>query len=119
MVVDGNFQRVAATSPVNRIVTSACFGNRTDIANLYSIGIGLCKHCLADFFCRADVGFLCAVRFPVCGGGNHAADMQYIVGTCNRFQNAVIVCQVAPNDFYGRIVHVGGKFLFLFLALAQ
>ena len=97
MVIYRYLERIAATSPMDRIVTTACFGNGAYVADLNCVRIRLSKNCLADILSSTYICFLCSVRFPVSCRRNHAAYMKNIVRTCYCVENILIVCKIAPN----------------------
>ena len=119
VVVNGNFNRVTATAPVNRVIAVAGFSNCADIANFHSVGVGLCQNRFADVLRSADVGFLCSVRFPVRSGRNHAADVQDVICAGYRGKHVFIVAEIAPDDLERRVVHIRRKFVVVLFAVAQ
>ena len=98
MVINRNFDRVATSAPMDRVVTVACFSNSADIANFNIIRIRLSKNCFADALCSTDVCFLCFVRLPVSSRRYHNANMKYIICTCYAFKNWIVIVKVTPNN---------------------
>ena len=119
VVIDGDLQRIAATAPVDGIVTVTGLSNGADIANFNIVCIRLCQYGLADVLRSADIGFLRSVRLPVSGGRYHTADVQHIVCAGYAFQDSVIITKIAPNHFYIGFSHQAFELLLVLRAFTS
>ena len=119
MVIYRNLERVAAASPVNRVVSVTRFGNRAYVADLDVVCVRLSENGFADVFSCADVCFLRSVGLPVSGRRNHSAYVQNVVCARDGVKHVLILCKVAPDDSNGAVGHKALKLFTVLCAVAK
>ena len=119
VIVNRDFDGVAAARPMNRSVSVAGFGNGADIYNLDGVGIGLSLDSFYDISRGSCIGYNGLGRIIVGRGRNHTADMKNIIGTVNAFLDGIIILEIAPYDSDGRIIDIFSELFSVLLAVAQ
>ena len=104
VIVDADFDRVTCSAPMDRRITVACLGNCAYVNNLDCVRIGLSLNGVNDVLHSGCVCLDSSPREIVGCRRNHSADVKNDVRARYALANVVIICEVAPNDFNGRVV---------------
>ena len=99
VVISRYADRVASTSPMQRLATVAHLCHTTDINNLGLFVLSLSEHSVTDISSRSDIGAEGSLRTVVCLWRYHTTNVKNYISTRNTTEDIIVVGKVAPNNF--------------------